>query len=140
MNSFSSSKKNINVDNRDNFDQFYLQSSQKLISFFNNTLNNRNPSIDLIMSSPTGCMIITEVLMSYYMKKELTKQNLVRKVVDGISLNMNQSSVYKLVDKAIEQGIFDSFLSKKDKRVRLITPSQKTIADMEKWFDEIQIV
>ena len=53
---------------------------------------------------------------------------------------MNQSSVYKMVDKAIEQGIFTMYLKKDDKRVRLITPSEKTIKDMEKWFDEIKLV
>ena len=29
-------------------------------------------------------------------------------VMDGISLNMNQSSVYKLLDRSIEQNIFNS--------------------------------
>ena len=92
------------------------------------------------MSSPTGCMIITEVMKNFYLKKDLSKQDLVTKTVNGVSLNMNQSSVYKMVDKAIEQGIFTMYLKKDDKRVRLITPSEKTIKDMEKWFDEIKLV
>ena len=110
------------------------------MTFFNNTLKNRNPSIDLIMSSPTGCMLIVEVMKNYYLNTDLTKQNLVKKTVDGISLNMNQSSVYKLLDRSIEQNIFVSVLKENDKRVRLILPSDKTVSDMEKWFDEIEIV
>ena len=119
---------------------FYLKSSKKLISFFNNTVNNRNPSVDLVMSSPTGCMIITEVMKSYYLDKGLSKQDLVNKVVSGVSLSMNQSSVYKIVDKAIKNRIFDSVLKRDDKRVRLIIPTNQTINDMEKWFDEINLV
>lgn len=136
----SQSLKKIEKNYINEKDEFYLNSSKKLISFFNNTINNRNPSIDLIMSSPTGCMIITEVMKNFYLKKDLSKQDLVTKTVNGVSLNMNQSSVYKMVDKAIEQGIFTMYLKKDDKRVRLITPSEKTIKDMEKWFDEIKLV
>ena len=79
-------------------------------------------------------------MKNFYLKKDLSKQDLVTKTVNGVSLNMNQSSVYKMVDKAIEQGIFTMYLKKDDKRVRLITPSEKTIKDMEKWFDEIKLV
>tara|TARA_B100001123_G_C15143113_1_gene960381 strand:- start:693 stop:1109 length:417 start_codon:yes stop_codon:yes gene_type:complete len=125
---------------RKNDPNFYLESATKLMTFFNNTLKNRNPSIDLIMSSPTGCMLIVEVMKNYYLNTDLTKQNLVKKTVDGISLNMNQSSVYKLLDRSIEQNIFVSVLKENDKRVRLILPSDKTVSDMEKWFDEIEIV
>ena len=61
----SQSLKKIEKNYINEKDEFYLNSSKKLISFFNNTINNRNPSIDLIMSSPTGCMIITEVMKNF---------------------------------------------------------------------------
>ena len=124
----------------ENKKDFYLKSSKKLISFFNNTINRRNPSVDLIMSSPTGCMVITEVMKSYYLNTNLSKQDLVNKVVSGVSLSMNQSSVYKIVDKAIKNQIFSSVLKEDDKRVRLIVPTNQTVNDMEKWFDEINLV
>ena len=132
-------EENIKIDQEKKRD-FYLDSAKKLISFFNNTLKNKSLSIDLVMSSPTGCIAITEVMKNYYLKKDLTKQDLVRKVVEGVRLNMNQSSVYKIIDKAIDQNIFKSFLKKEDKRVHLIMPSEKTIKDMENWFDEIDLV
>ena len=121
-------------------DLFYLESSKKLISFFNNTLEHRNDCIDLIMSSPTGCMVVVEVMKSYYLQIELTKQNLVRKVVDGISFNMNESSVYKMINKAIDKIIFQSKLKNTDRRVRLILPTEKTLNDMGNWFDKIKLV
>ena len=136
-------KKNKTIDNFDETydkEDFYLKSSEKLLSFFNNTLNKSNDSIDLVFSSPTGCMIIVEVMVNYYLNKELTKQNLVANVVNGISQNMNQSSVYKLVDRAIEKNIFISVLKDNDKRVHLIVPSSKTINDMQIWFDDIKLV
>ena len=92
------------------------------------------------MSSPTGCMVITEVMKSYYLNTNLSKQDLVNKVVSGVSLSMNQSSVYKIVDKAIKNQIFSSVLKEDDKRVRLIVPTNQTVNDMEKWFDEINLV
>ena len=56
---------------RKNDSNFYLESATKLMTFFNNTLKNRNPSIDLIMSSPTGCMLIVEVMKNYYLNKNV---------------------------------------------------------------------
>ena len=133
-------KKNNESNELDDSTLFYLESSKKLLSFFNDTIEYKNPSIDLVMSSPTGCMVIVEVMKSYYQNSELTKQNLISKVVSGIRLNMNQSSVYKLVDNAISSGIFESQIKENDKRVRIIVPTKKTIDEMEKWFDKIKLV
>ena len=79
-------------------------------------------------------------MKNFYLKKDLSKQDLVTKTVNGVSLNMNQSSVYKIVDKAIKNQIFSSVLKEDDKRVRLIVPTNQTVNDMEKWFDEINLV
>ena len=115
--------------------------SEKYLQFINSHLERNLPEdnvINYFHRSGSHWLILLFIMKYYYEKKHINKTHLTRIVIEKINYQKTQASESKYLQEAILKGYIEEVDHPTDQRQKILTPSRKTIIDVESWLDKFE--
>jgi len=88
--------------------------------------------------SPLHWLLILYIMKFYIRNTELSKQEALDLINDNVILEGKKTTTteFKYINDAVSKGYIISSISQKDARKKILLPSEVTIKEMFKWFNE----